>query len=35
MKDTQSHVCNYDVNKNSAKFTTNEDPLEPRGHKWT
>ena len=35
MADTQVHVCNYDVNKNSLKFSPNEDPLQPQGHKWT
>ena len=35
IKDTQIHVCNYDVNKTSQKFTPNEDPLLPQGHKWT
>lgn len=33
--DSQIHVCNYAVNKDSDKFTDNEDPLQPQGHKWT
>jgi len=35
ISDKQMHVCNYDVNKQSEKFTDNEDPLQPQGHKWT
>ena len=35
IKDNQMHVCNYDINKNSLKFTNNEDPFEAQGHKWT
>ena len=35
IKDNMMHVCNYDVNKHSDKFTPNEDPLQPQGHKWT
>jgi len=35
ISDNQMHVCNYDVNKQSEKFTDNEDPLQPQGHKWT
>ena len=33
--DNMMHVCNYDVNKLSDKFTPNDDPLQPQGHKWT
>ena len=35
ISDIQKHVCNYDINKQSEKFTDNEDPLQPQGHKWT
>ena len=35
ISDIQKHVCNYDINKQSEKFTHNEDPLQPQGHKWT
>jgi len=35
IKDKKIHVTNFDVNKNSAKFLHNTDPLEPEGHKWT
>merc|ERR1712192_249205 len=35
ISDKQMHVCNYDVNKQSEKFKDNEDPLQPKGHKWT
>ena len=35
INDNMMHVCNYDVNKHSEKFTPNEDPLQPEGHKWT
>ena len=36
IKDNRIHVTNFDVNKKSSKFTSNEfDPTEPVGHKWT